>query len=134
MSGLDRRTLLKQIVGGAAALGFGPSAWPSTAHAAPAAVLDELLESFGGLAAVRPLGAAYVAAFPERDLAALLEALGLHLGGARSAAQWLGELRCLQRDDFARGRTCRLRGWIVSETEAGLCAAFVLRHAARDAA
>lgn len=54
----------------------------------------------------------------------LLSSLELDAGriGAESDARLRDRLRFLMRADFAEGRTARVDGWILSRTEARLCA------------
>jgi hypothetical protein len=77
----------------------------------------------------RAIGAEYVRTRPgEATAAALVDAIAQSVPGGRSAlaATSDGALRALLearcRSDFAEGNTVLLRRWILSETEARLCA------------
>jgi hypothetical protein len=68
------------------------------------------------------IGCAYLAEHPEeRDRKRLLRELDLDVAGAETSR--LREM-LVQRQlrDFAFGRVVRVDGWILSETEARLCA------------
>jgi hypothetical protein len=67
---------------------------------------------FADSAAARAIGAAYLRAYPHDALA-----------DARAAARLARtEIAARVRDDFAAGRVVMLDGWMLSVTEARLCA------------
>lgn len=79
------------------------------------------------------VGQAYLEQAPEeRDLNVLLDRIFEGATDRRSefAAAGTGRRRAIlleqTRDDFARGRTAKIDGWILSVTEARLCALSVL--------
>lgn len=86
---------------------------------------------FGDRSSARALGAEYLRLFPnEDDDTRLVRRLA---GGRRRESEWeqlaaadpdalFARVRECHRDDFAAGRTVSLRGWVLSETEARLCA------------
>jgi hypothetical protein len=92
----------------------------------PGAALVDLLKSPGSAAAV---GRAYLGAYPDEADAARL---ALHLERAlraqgleprRAPAPRLRAALAEQsRADFAAGRTVRVEGWVLSQSEARLCA------------
>jgi nitroreductase len=95
----------------------------------PRAVAARLAHVLRDHAAARAIGAEYVSTRPrEASAAALVAAVAAGVAGGRRTLETVsdGELRALleQRTsgDFAEGRTVTLRGWILSETEARLCA------------
>ena len=96
-------------------------------RAEPAVRLARLLE---GRESARAVGFAYLGtlADPEASPSALTDAIALALPGGHRALATAGkaELRELVAGrtaaDFGEDRTLRLRGWILSETEARLCA------------
>jgi hypothetical protein len=93
----------------------------------PAVRLANLLD---GRESARAVGFAYLRTLPrpEATALALVDALALALPGGHRALATAGkaELRELvaarTAADFGEDRTLRLRGWILSETEARLCA------------
>lgn len=90
-----------------------------------------LLRFLGDDQTVREIGAAYRSAVPEEDdmdtlIAVLVEDLRL---GGHSGAGLPDRLDHRIREDFERGRTIQLNGWILSVTEARQCALFSLVHA-----
>jgi hypothetical protein len=111
---LSRRFLLR-IVAAIAAAAVLPAA---RAHAARAAALGAILPHGDEAARV---GRAYLRLAPAM-------ASPDHLAAARELP---AHLAALQRDDFLRGRTVRLEGWILARTEAQLCALTAL-HAAKE--
>ena len=72
------------------------------------------------------LGRRYLVLHPhERDVASMLDGL-LEPGERPSRAGLRRRLRARQRHDFAGGVTVIVDGWILSRTEARLCAAVAL--------
>jgi len=102
---LNRRRFLQLsvlgITAGAVSLGSGP------ARLTPHELLDLL-----GPETVRGLGRRYREMAPAADLL--------------SAAPGRGGISHRVRDDFARGRTVVVEGWVLSVTEARQCALFSL--------
>lgn len=136
--GLDRRAVLKGI-GGAAALGSVGSGLLGIVGCGPSADLEAgLAACVADVEAARSVGEAVLLAFgPGPPSAAeLVEQLA---GDERS--QW-GELAGGDREqlfaavharhlaDFDANRLFRVRGWLLSETEAKLCALVARRHGA----
>ncbi|MEQ8964811.1 MAG: hypothetical protein RID91_03205, partial [Azospirillaceae bacterium] len=82
---------------------------------------------FGDPAAAARIGRACralgVAPAPGPALAALIDVLApTGTGGPREAAEMRARLAALVRADHAAGRVVTAAGWILSETEAALCA------------
>jgi len=80
---------------------------------------------------VREIGSVYRRAFPKEDhpetlRAAIMSDSGLSEGLADSILR--ARLNQQVRDDFERGRTVQLRGWILSVTEARQCALFSILY------
>jgi len=102
---MDRRRFLHLsafgVTASAVSLGSGPG------RATPQELLDLL-----GPETVRGLGRRYREMVPAADLL--------------SAAHWRGSITQRGRDDFARGRTVVVQGWVLSLTEARQCALFSL--------
>ncbi|EWY39914.1 hypothetical protein N825_04850 [Skermanella stibiiresistens SB22] len=85
---------------------------------------DQLLGLLRSRAAARRIGRAYLeTASHEADAAQLVS---LILGDDAVGVDRVGDLRHrvaeLQRADFTAGRTVTLDGWVLSRTEARLCA------------
>src|SRR5262249_5802143 len=103
-SAMNRRRFLHLsafgVTAGAASLGAGPVQVPPP---------HELLELLGP-ETVRGLGRRYREMVPAVDLL---------------SAIWPPISHCV-RDDFARGRTVVIQGWVLSLTEARQCALFSL--------
>lgn len=115
-SGWTRRELLEALAG--AGVGLGAAAlWVGR----PAVGTQGFPWSSRGAESARVIGAAYLSAHPEESavLPAFLRGLRARPGDARGLA---GELAALVRADFERGNTVRLDGWVLSRTEARLCA------------
>jgi hypothetical protein len=88
----------------------------------------------------RAIGAEYLRTRPhEATAAALSNAIAQSVPGGLSVLASASDraLRALlaerTRSDFAEGKTVMLRRWILSETEARLCALASVRHDARGA-
>ena len=94
-------------------------------------LVDALLAFFEDRAAAEEVGAHYLARFPKEDDATRLVR---RLAGSRARqSEWEAlavsdpaavsdALRERHRDDFREGRIVLLRGWVLSQTEARLCA------------
>jgi hypothetical protein len=117
---IGRRTLLRSGLIAALALLAGPLAPRRAAAAGPAA---RLVGIFREPASARAIGRAYLRQAPEEADAARLLAL-IHPGdcAALSASELRRAVAARQRADFAAGRTVLLDGWVLSRTEARLCA------------
>jgi len=77
------------------------------------------------LQSARRVGQAYLATTPaDADRDRLLAEVypRLEPGADRSAAAWRESYTAQCRLDFAEGRTVRIDGWVLSRTEARLCA------------
>jgi hypothetical protein len=114
------------------------------AHSEHAAV-DHLARQLARLVphpeSARRIGAAYLAAKPqEADVMTLIELLCPELNGrglnkglqTPPRAQLRQQLAARRNDDFSEGRIVRLKGWIVADTEARLCALVALRAPLRS--
>jgi hypothetical protein len=117
---VTRRLLLLLL----AASGGGGAAASRGRGAMAAAPARALLELFDRPARVQALGRAYLAGLQRPpSAAALARAIWQELDGA-------GPLRArvadLVRRDFAAGRVASANGWLLSQTEARLCALAVL--------
>jgi hypothetical protein len=108
------------------------------AHSEHAAV-DHLARQLATLVphpeSARQIGAAYLVAKPqEADVMTLIEFLCPDLNRrslnerlqAPPRAQLRQQLAARRDDDFSEGRIVRLKGWIVADTEARLCALVTL--------
>jgi hypothetical protein len=93
--------------------GLGGAALLLFVRRRPAAADDAKSASlFADPAAARAIGAAYLRAYPNDVLR------GVH-GAARLPRP---EIAARVRDDFATGRVAMVNGWMLSQTEARLCA------------
>jgi murein L,D-transpeptidase YcbB/YkuD len=111
---MARRALLMLVGGCLAWLGVRPSA--VAVHAEAARLLDSLLPS---RAPAQAIGTAVLrAGSAEPSVQALLQALQRQQDGPIDA----GSIRAQIRDDFAQGRIVDVEGWMLSATEARLCA------------
>lgn len=124
--GLDRRSFVK-----GAALGLATPAWlAALAGCGPDAELDLGLSGFhGDPLAAAVVGAAYLKVAPdENEREVLLERLaGEDIEEwerlARRSPDALRErVRKRHFEDFVQDRVVRLHGWVLSRTEARLCA------------
>jgi len=138
-SGMTRRSFLRTL----ACLGVigSPRAAPAWAPTGARRSPDPLAAKLAGLfthndGAV-PVGREYLRTVPREADAQLLVKLICGSSSSRRVELVAADPeRCLevlvlqQREDFERGRTVKLRGWVLSETEVRLCAlaALVLDH------
>jgi hypothetical protein len=135
-----RRTFLVVLATLGGAFGLRPARGAprdgADAEKADAYVAD-LSRSLAGSAAVRSVGRAYLEQAPEEDDRALLIGLvstALRAGdGAPAREQALARIFEQVRLDFAANRIARVRGWLLSVTEARLCALAVARESGRIA-
>jgi len=116
-------TRRRQALIGAAALAtaFVGRGWPSPERAAT----GSLLCSVRARASARIIGAAYLATHPdEADPALLRRAIAADLAPAaqRDQAELDRALAHRVRADFLEQRTVKVDGWVLSRTEARLCA------------
>ena len=121
---LSRRTVLTMLL---AVLAFRRGVAPATAKGKIAVSLRSLLAPVSGSAA--HLGRAYLATAPlEADRTSLQRALQRDIPVLREAAaggrvdETWALLQARIADDYSEGRIAELDGWIVSRTEARLCA------------
>lgn len=91
----------------------------------PAVVTRELVGLFSDPGSAEHIGRRYLALYPDRaDLHSLLHELGPQLTATASRHDPLlrDHVSDQQRQDFARGDTVLIDNWILSRTEASLCA------------
>lgn len=101
-------------------------AGPPTIHALAS---SRLLELLGSSDAVRDIGLAYRERYPsERSIDALARHIltGSPYSSHRSRTEIRRRLDEQIRDDFDRGRTVRLNGWMLSRTEGRQAALYSL--------
>ena len=117
---LHRRDLLLALGALALSGALAPSGEPAPAEIGGRSLVGRLRDPD----AARRLGLAYLARHPgERD-PGFLHAATLKDAGEGSRA--LRRLRARCREDFARGDTVRLDGWVLARTECRLCALVAL--------
>lgn len=130
MSGIDRRTFVKEA-GRATALALAaPSLLSALAGCGPDAELGGRLAGFyGDPEAAAAVGRVWLAASPEEaDRALLIERMAdgsldeWERLARRDPEALRAAVRARHRTDFAEDRVVRLNGWILSETEVRLCA------------
>lgn len=127
MNAISRRILLKRIVL-AAAIGVLPASLRRTPRAQTHVLAPRLLACLSRRTSARLLGERYLLEAPQETDAALI---ATRIAGSARRARALAtmdtsSLRRLlaeqQRRDFAAGRTVNVNGWVLSRTEAQLCA------------
>lgn len=127
---VNRKRFLLVALGAGVPLGLAPlRPWDLVVafeHSAPAVRLGRVLRQRDS---ARAIGAAYLRSLPHPMTAdALADAIALGLPGGHGvlATAHDAELHALLAErssvDFSEGRTVWLRGWLLSETEARLCA------------
>ena len=123
---MDRRQFLRVAAVAPVAGALASACAPGAGYDEASLARPELLAAMGP-ELVRTLGTRYRALTPgERDAAALRDAI---LDSRPTAARLFGArhpVADLVRDDFARGRTVVVDGWILAATEARQCALFSL--------
>lgn len=127
---MKRRPLLISLLGTTSVLASPRPASASPVRAAardvPASGAElDLSLVFADPASARSIGRRYLAQYPERSSRSRLLA-ELDLPAARPAApgragliEWIEQA---QQRDFAEGRTVVVNNWVLSRTEAALCA------------
>jgi hypothetical protein len=132
MMALPRRDFLWQAL---AACGSTLLAPVSAAQGSQATASDRAMQASSAYLAdrtdaVRAIGEAYLRQLgrqPDRE--AILAAARASLESIRRARDERDAIRALERavrDDFERGHTVQLEGWILSRTEAEICALTLL--------
>ena len=117
---LHRRDLLLALGG----LALGGALAPSGAGAPVDVDSRGLAGRLRDPEAARALGLAYLSEHPgERDPGFLHAVTLKGAGEGPRAVRWL-RARC--RDDFSRGDTVRIDGWVLARTECRLCALVAL--------
>lgn len=137
MRAMRRSVLLGALAwGGTVLLGAGLPRPLRASERLASRVEWRLARIFRASAGAREIGAAYLRSRPtEADRGALVMLLANQPGdlarwrvtGTRALRQDLA-IRCC--DDFARGRIVAIRGWVLSQTEARLCALATLGRGA----
>jgi hypothetical protein len=121
-----RRRLLALLGAAAAATGM-PAAAPARGDPRAGALLGLTRHP----ASAARVGAAYLATRPaEADTARLVEALWPDPDPGDDPAALARAFAARMRDDFTQGRTARVEGWVLSASEARLCALHALARPA----
>jgi len=125
---IDRRTTLAGLVGMAFALGGAATVFGCRNPLAdsPSALRRRLI-ALTDSAGANNIGRQYLAAHaheaaPDVLLAAIATTASVDWSAHVSERQLRARIRSAVEDDFARGQTVTLDGWILSVTEARLCA------------
>ncbi len=132
MTALPRREFLWQALAACGSMLAAPAVARGAAQpTASTRALPSSRAFFAGRAdAVRAIGAAYLRQLGSgTDRASILDAAPAALEAIARGRDERGAVRRLTRavrDDFTRGRTVQLEGWILSRTEAELCALTLL--------
>jgi hypothetical protein len=124
---IDRRGAVKTLGFASLALALAPAGYAGLKASGAGMPLERwLLSLVGDLDSARHVGRAYLENAPlaaGRDslLAELFPRLEPATGD-RTAAAWRNSFSAACRQDFAQGRTLRVDGWVLSQTEVRLCA------------
>ena len=128
---LRRRTFLLLATATAATFGWRPPAWPGAGpKVAPG---DGLAFAFRHPDSAIAIGRRYLSRYPDAAGARLLADEVRRAGGGDPAAA-RAALGARVREDFARGDTVRLEGWVLARSECRACAAVALAAGAAAAA
>ncbi len=128
---LGRRTFLLLAAAAAAAFGRRPPAWPrATPEAAPGA---DLAFAFKHPDSAIAIGRRYLSHYPDGAGARAL-ADDLRRAGAGDPTAARSALRVRVREDFERGDTVLLDGWVLARSECRACAAVALAAGAASPA
>jgi hypothetical protein len=124
---IDRRRLLSVLLGTGAAAVVSSLVSPVTPMAPPLPPQAALLGVLSELDGARSIGIEYLEQFPsEASASQLLTMIVQHRPHVLRTSMTEAEARIfLQRavrQDFHHGHTVELNGWVVSQTEARLCA------------
>lgn len=112
---------------GLAAVGAAGVVLPAAASFLPVAAHPRLLDILHDDEVVREIGRTYrEMATGENDVRVLTEAI-LADGNASASTALSARLDQQVQDDFTRGRTVKVNGWILSVTEAQQCALYSLQ-------
>ena len=127
---LRRRTFLLLATATAAAFGWRPPAWSGAGpQVAPG---DGLPFAFRHRDSVIAIGRRYLSRYPDAAGARILADEVRRAGGGDPAAA-RAALGARVREDFARGDTVRLEGWVLARSECRACAAVALAAGAAAA-
>jgi hypothetical protein len=123
---IDRRDAVRALGLAGLSLALVPAGYAlKTGGSGSQSMAAWLRSMIADLQSARRVGQAYLATTPEEaDRDRLLAQLypRLEPGADRSAAAWRESYMARCRQDFAEGRTVRIDGWVLSQTEARLCA------------
>jgi hypothetical protein len=123
---IDRRDAVRALGLAGLSLALVPAGYAlKTGGSGGQSMAAWLRSMIADLQSARRVGQAYLATTPEEaDRDRLLAQLypRLEPGADRSAAAWRESYMARCRQDFAEGRTVRIDGWVLSQTEARLCA------------
>lgn len=134
---LKRRQLLRMVAMAALGGGVGPSmiSEPAEAASATAKIADNLLRVYADRNSASIVGTAFLQSLFERpDMDQLVQGLvrNLDLSTEKALASSPSELRHHLKGrsskEFDLGQTAKVQGWILSKTEAWLCALASLRR------
>jgi len=104
----------------------GCRAWPIT-DTPDGLSAEQLAAMVGERDAAARIGEAYLRDWPaERDLGVLLASLDSALPGRSAAGTPFGDLERVVREEYRRGDVVRVRGWLLSRSEARLYAVISL--------
>ena len=129
---MKRRNFLQIAAAGTVAFSLSGAQWlPEPSSCWQALAHPGLRDFLGDSQRLREIGLVYRRAFPKEDYpetlkAAILSDSGLSEGLADSTLR--ARLDQQVRDDFERGCTVQLNGWILSVTEARQCALFSILY------
>jgi hypothetical protein len=129
---VSRRGFLRALAWVGAAGLVSPAAAARLAMEETDLVCERLSRFYVHHASARTVGLEYLRTRPgEADVRLLLEAIcrgdreRFRCADAMHVRRLIGEQQC---SDFAHGRTVQVDGWILSETEARLCALAAVTH------
>lgn len=127
----SRRKILKSslVVAALQLLGLSAGNLRPSLATAPQGLAERLVKLHGAQSSAQAVGRAYLSLVPAESDPSTLLALICSPGPENrdGTADLDGEglrdrLMCQHKRDFLEGRTIRIRGWVLSRTEARLCA------------
>ncbi len=127
---MKRRQFLQAAATGAIVSGLSAAGWPVESHRVRALAEPGLLQ-FLDVRCIREIGTEYRRLCPRENASETLS-IAIRCDGGDSSdwatSDWQSHLDQRIQDDFSRGYTTQIGGWVLSRTEARQCALYSLLY------